>query len=100
MLYFYLLPGTTLYGLDGDKRTLTLHLEDMLVFVTGADRVPPMGFEYSPIINFVHDPPSHLPVASTCTPSLSLPVVRGQAYENFKDAMVEALVGGFGFGQV
>ncbi len=72
----------------------------MLAFVTGADRIPPMGFASTPIIKFIHEPTSRLPTASTCTPSLSLPIVPMQSYDAFKDAMIEGLVGGFGFGQV
>ena len=90
-----------MYGLEGlSECTSSLHLEDLLVFVTGADRVPPMGFEFNPVITFIHDHPSCFPIANTCTPSLHLPVFCSQPYDQFKGAMVEALVGGFGFGQV
>ena len=88
-------------GLDGEESIITLRLQDLLIFVTGADCIPPLGFSINPVIRFIHSPISPLPTANTCSPSISLPVsARGSSYEAFKDAMVEALVGGFGFGQV
>ena len=40
-----------------------------------------------------------LPVASTCAPAISLPTMY-RAYDDFKTAMIEGIVGGFGFGLV
>lgn len=100
-LYFLTCIGSTVCGLEQvrEESTSTLRLEDLLIFVTGSDSIPPMGFEFNPVITFVHDPPSHLPLSNTCTPSLHLPVI-SQPYDRFKDAMVEALVGGIIFGKV
>ena len=39
-------------------------LEDLFVFFSGAERIPPLGFERHPTLSFVHD--SRLASASTC----------------------------------
>ena len=77
-----------------EERTLTL--EDILVFVTGADRIPPMGFEKKLTLSF--DPESLYPIASTCSPTLYLPT-RFVKYDDFKTGMIEGIVSGFGFGR-
>ena len=81
-----------------EEHDTTLRLEDILVFVTGADCVPPMGFKTAPKIHFSHSS-LKLAVASTCAPSITLPTCHN-SYEEFKDAMVESIVSGFGFGKV
>ena len=73
-----------------------LTLEDVLVFVTGADHVPPMGFEKRLTLSF--DSNSLYPTASTCSLTLYLPT-RFVEYEDFKTGMIEGIVSGFGFGK-
>lgn len=82
-----------------EEHVTTLRLEDILVFVTGADLIPPMGFDRAPEIFFCHTPQLKLAVASTCSPSITLPTCH-DSYKDFKDAMVESIVSGFGFGKV
>lgn len=90
---------TTVHSFDGEKREVTLNLGGLLAFITGADRLPPMGFSDVPLLQFNHDLTFRLPVASTCTPSLTLPTTHN-AYEDFKSAMVQGLIEGFGFGTI
>ncbi|KAL3988970.1 hypothetical protein ACER0C_013288 [Sarotherodon galilaeus] len=75
--------------------------EELLVFITGADLLPPLGFPQSCNIDFYDQEPGmrRIPYASTCSLSLYLP--RGVADEDqFKDLMNDALKGSLGFGKV
>lgn len=84
-----------------DKQVQEFTLEDLLVFVTGADRIPPLGFE-SPIkIEFFDamECPGRLPWSSTCSPALFLP--RGKEDpEELKEMMKQVLSNCHGFGKV
>ena len=62
--------GKTFEKEDGGVVTLTLG--DLLAFVTGAEHPPPLGFLYSPEIEFSDDAERTLPWASTCTMVLHL----------------------------
>ena len=42
----------------------TVSLEMVLVFFSGANDIPPMGYPYDPVINF--NPISPYPTSSTC----------------------------------
>ena len=100
-LIVFLTVATKVIGLEAEcEKTVTLRLEDVLIFVTGSDSIPPMGFEYIPEITFLHKPSSHLPTSNTCSPTLHLPVLDSQSYHTFRGAMIEALVGGVMFGQI
>lgn len=96
-------PVTNIHSLDGEEKATTLRLEDLLTFVTGADQIPPLGFANLPQVLFIHQlsggVPVKVPMASTCAPSISLPATF-ETYEPFKAAMVEGIVGGFGFGLI
>ena len=70
-------------------REICSSLEDVLVFFTGADRVPPLGFPHTPSLHFLDDT-AMFPTASTCSLVLCLPT-RYSTYDAFKDAMIEAL---------
>lgn len=51
----------------------------MMVFATGAEAVPVLGFEHPPQITFDHDddsPTKDFPVANTCVLSLRLPLIK------------------------
>ena len=75
-------------------------LEDVLVFFSGAERVPPCGFgDTNPSLVFLHDDKQVLPTASTCNLELRLPTRHGN-FNRFKDAMVLAVKGHDGFGEV
>lgn len=64
--------------LDGDCITL----EDILVFTTGADKIPPLGFDVQPKISFLHND-SLYPTANTCGLELFLPT-KHKTYGEFK----------------
>ncbi|KAK0133392.1 G2/M phase-specific E3 ubiquitin-protein ligase [Merluccius polli] len=75
--------------------------EDLLVFVTGADHPPALGFPSKCQVHFFSQEPGtrRLPYASTCALFLYLP--RGvREEEDFADLMSTALVGSLGFGKV
>ena len=48
-----------------DRSSVTL--QDVKVFFTGAEKVPPMGFPRKPVLLFHHDSRAVLPTASTCS---------------------------------
>ena len=68
--------------------------EDILVFFTGADCEPPLGFSRSPRLTFGD---GKLITASTCALRLTLPVL--SSYEEFKGNMILSLKGNDGFGK-
>jgi hypothetical protein len=75
--------------------------EDLLIFLTGADCLPPPGFSDRCSINFYDQEPGvkRIPFASTCSLSLFLP--RGMECETeFRDLMCLALRGSLGFGKM
>ena len=75
--------------------------EDLLVFVTGADHPPALGFPRKCEVHFFDQEPGtrRLPYASTCALFLYLP--RGvREEEDFADMMSTSLVGSLGFGKV
>ena len=51
-------------------------ISDVLVFFSGADQVPPLGFIPSPKVSFLHSPTSKFSTASTCDICLRLPTCR------------------------
>lgn len=66
----------------------------ILSFFTGADRVPPLGYE-SVVLSFNHENP--YPTSSTCAVELTLPT-KQQEYDTFKSHLDVAFTmhGGFG----
>ena len=75
-----------------------VQIEDIVIFFSGAERVPPLGFPNKPSLTFLHDN-SIFPTSSTCLLELRLPVKHCK-YENFKEAMITALKGHGGFRMV
>ena len=69
-------------------------LEDVLIFFSGSDQVPPLGFEKEPAISF-HD--SVLATSSTCDLQLRLPM--HGSYTRFREAMYLSTKGNDGFGE-
>ena len=79
---------------------LRLSLEEVLVFCTGADRIPPLGFDRIPSLTFLdNNPSSMLPTASTCSIELRLPTCH-KTYEGFKEAITLGLKSHDGFGGI
>ena len=75
-------------------------LEDVLVFFTGADQVPPLGFDKDCSVTFLHNPTSKLATSSTCDLELCLPTCHGEDYTSFKEAFTMSLKDNDGFGGV
>ncbi|GLV46208.1 hypothetical protein CBL_09997 [Carabus blaptoides fortunei] len=77
---------------------ISVTLANILSFVTGANREPPLGFPTSPIIIFIHEKDSKYPKANTCSLTLYLPVGETD-FDNFVADMDCAIInGGSSFG--
>ena len=59
-------------------------IQEVLVFVTGASRPPPLGFDEPATITFADDEP--FPMANTCSNNIRLPVCYSE-FEEFKEKM-------------
>ena len=72
-----------------------LSLGEIMVFFSGCDKVPPLGFDFDPSTTF--DEGNVYPTASTCALSLVLPT-RYQSYDAFKEKVTFGFknYGGFG----
>ena len=57
---------------DGEEHEIFISLSDILVFGTGADHEPPMGFVPCPKIDICE---SKYLTANTCTNTISLPIM-------------------------
>lgn len=68
--------------------TGTQLLQQVLIFTTGLDSIPALGFNPQPIIEFDHDG-QIFPKANTCTNTLRLPCLG--SYEEFMANMSAAL---------
>lgn len=83
-----------------EDEILDVHLSDLLVFVTGADAIPPLGFDRKIKVEFydVTEEVRRLPSSSTCALTLHLP--RGIAdTAEFKEMLLQSLKEGHGFGK-
>ncbi|KAJ8015882.1 hypothetical protein DPEC_G00001140 [Dallia pectoralis] len=79
---------------DGEEK-VTLRLEDILVFVTGASQIPPFGFDPMPTISFLHPTvlggtKKRFPEANTCAIILHLPI--HESYEEFSKWMCSGII--------
>ncbi|XP_038560055.1 G2/M phase-specific E3 ubiquitin-protein ligase-like [Micropterus salmoides] len=84
-----------------EDKVTDLKFEDLLIFTTGADEVPPLGFPRKPSIDFYEQEAGlrRLPYASTCTMCLYLP--RGVSQEEeLHEMILLATRGSLGFGKV
>ena len=89
----YVLPSFST-SVDGST---DVTLQDVMVFATGCDGVPILGFDRQPALKFSSD--DVLPTASTCGPTLYLPLqVKGA--KRFSKNMCLGITSSFGFGQV
>ncbi|KAL7394632.1 hypothetical protein ABVT39_000937 [Epinephelus coioides] len=67
-------------------------LEDVLMFATGADRIPPLGFSVVPSLAFLHEHSQRkrkFPEANTCALIMRLPM--HASYEQFNDSMISGI---------
>ena len=85
--------------LNVEELTSTVTLGDLLMFVTGADSIPPLGFQHPITIEFYDmESARHYPTASTCELQLWLP--RGiQDPVLLQELMEDAVLGAHGFGK-
>jgi len=74
-------------------------LGDILAFFTGADRIPPLGFEKKPTVAFLPED-DMFATSSTCDLVLRLPVKYGESLQRFKQAMIMSLKDNDGFGGI
>ena len=58
-----------------DEIETVIDLSRVLAFITGSNEIPPLGFTVKPQIKFEDDATHTLPHASTCGPTLYLPLV-------------------------
>ena len=95
---WHILDGRLVQKEDGTG-VINLTLGDLLVFVTGADHPPPLGFLLSPEVEFTDDTSRTLPWASTCTVMLYLSV-HLKEYDLFCNKMDNSMICSQGFGIV
>ena len=73
---FYIAGGDAVLVVEDMESRVTLN--QLLMFVTGADRVPPLGFPGEPTLNFLHTGTLKLPLHTT--------------YESFSDSMISGII--------
>ena len=78
-----------------DSLIQDISIKDVLIFVTGASAIPPLGMEPSPKICFVDL--ECLPFASSCENVIYFPRSL-RNYSVFKERTIFALCGSHGFG--
>ena len=74
----------------------SLTFKDILVFSTGSDAVPAVGFQPQPSVSFAADD-SKYPRGKTCGNELELPVIN-KTYSDFKENMEFGILNSSGFG--
>ncbi len=91
-------PSHSIEGLVGRKSLL---ISDVLVFVTGCENIPPLGFSPKPTIVFDHDCGQRKISVNTSINRLTFPVsdVLLQ-YENFKEDIIFCILNSQGFGMI
>ncbi|XP_038066598.1 G2/M phase-specific E3 ubiquitin-protein ligase-like [Patiria miniata] len=81
---------------DIEEELSTLKFEDILVFSTGGDAVPAIGFVPEPTLAFATDG-TRFPRGKTCANVLELPIVH-DTYHKFKEEMEFGILNSTGFG--
>ena len=84
---FYIAGGDALLVVEDTENRVTLN--QLLMFVTGADGVPPLGFPGEPTLNFLHTG-TVFPEANTCALILKLPL--HTTFESFSDSMISGII--------
>ena len=85
--------------LSTEPKKVQMALEKVLQFITGSGCIPPLGFDSSPTINFCHDPAVTLPMANTCSLSITLPTAIDNV-ETFFSKMTFGIGNSVGFGHI
>lgn len=74
-------------------------LADVLCFAIAFEKIPPLGFDGQPQLEFLHNEDFLWPKANTCAPILYLPIFyKSNEYEKFKNNMDYAILNGMQFG--
>nr|XP_055060434.1 G2/M phase-specific E3 ubiquitin-protein ligase-like [Misgurnus anguillicaudatus] len=76
-----------------------LNLEDILIFVSGLSKIPPLGFTIQPPLEFLHpinNQAKPLPEANTCSVVLRLPI--HNTYTEFRFWMESGIIQALTFG--
>ena len=89
-MHSFILNTQLFVDVDGD---VDCSLEDVMVFFTGSNCVPPIGFEERPILSFTL---GRLATSSTCALRLQIPSICN-IYNEFKDALILSFKGNDGF---
>ena len=81
---------------SGASNQEEISLEDIMIFYSGTDKMPPLGFPHKSKLEFDDD--NIYPTASTCSLTLVLPTKYYMDYDSFKNSMYIGLKyhGGFG----
>ena len=90
--HVFLSSEGTIHTVDG----MTVTLQHLLIFCTGADREPPLGFHKQAVLEFLHT--GVLSTASMCDLIFLMPTSYHDNYAKFKEMMVESLISGLEFG--
>lgn len=84
---------------NGDDESFDIHFHDILAFVTGATRPPPIGFQKTPKIQFPREGP--FPRANTCANSLILSVMQPMPDSNsYMYCLTFGILNTAGFGRI
>ncbi|XP_056615096.1 G2/M phase-specific E3 ubiquitin-protein ligase-like [Triplophysa dalaica] len=75
---------------DVEDGVFEIELQQILIFASGADRIPALGFTPQPTISFIHEIGRNYPEANTCLVKLKLPI--HETYENFTKYMFEGII--------
>ena len=82
-----------MYATDSSAETVGITPQQLLIFATGADQKPPLGFPKQPTINFNHNSfpvgVRKYPTANTCGLVLNLSILA--SYDEFKYLMEEGI---------
>jgi len=70
-------------------------LKDIVVFLTGSEAVPPLGFDVTPMIDFTDE--DQFPKVSTCSLTLTFSRKMKSSFTDFKEIMDFAVLGSEGF---
>ena len=98
MVRFLAILNKTKYFVAIAEANSMISLKDVLIFFTGTDREPPLGFDCQPKLTFA-DSTQLFATASTCELILRLPL-RHSSYEDFKSYMEMSFKGNDYFGLV
>ncbi|MEQ2265746.1 hypothetical protein XENORESO_011921, partial [Xenotaenia resolanae] len=78
------------FFLDVEDGVFEVTIEQILVFASGADKVPPLGCSPQPTLNFIQKAGLKYPEANTCLVNLKLPI--HDTYRQFTKFMCDVII--------